>query len=365
MIEIIKVNRENHWQQYFQVAREIYRGDPLWTPLPENSQRLMFNRQANPVLKHVVCELFLAINDKGPVGRIAAITDDFLPDKKVGFFGCFETINSQEIALALLDAAAKSLKNRGKKQIQGPVTLNTSQQVGLLVEGFKFPPQMMMPYNPPYYQRLLETAGFEKLLDLYAYPWKPEYTRNRKTLTAIAKRASRIPGVRVRPINLNDPMGEGNRLAEIHNKAMTEQWGFVPLTQEEAAHYLREMRSYADPDLLTFCEVDHQPVGVCLIMPDIGHELRASRRSPFSMLHNMFGPKSLRVGVLAVIPEYRRKGVVALLIDRAIDIGLRKGYNRGEMSLIMDSNEQMNRIITSKVVGKAHKVFRIYHKTNL
>lgn len=361
VIEIVKVSRESHWQQYFQVARDIYRRDPLWTPLPEESQRLMFNRQANPLLRHVNCELFIALDNNKPVGRIAAITDDLLPDQRVGFFGCFETVNSQEVVSELLKSAKENLIAREKQEIQGPVTISTTEQVGLLIEGYKFPPQMMMPYNPSYYQGLLENAGFEKLLDLFAYPWTPEFTRDRKTLTAVAKRASRIPCIRVRPINLKDPLGEGSKLAEIHNQAMTEQWGYVPLIPEEAAHYLVGMRSYADPDLLTFCEVDNKPVGVCLIMPDVGAELRASRRSHFPLLQRFLGPKSLRVGVLAVIPEYRRRGVVALLIDRAIDTGVRKGYRSGEMSLIMDSNDQMNRIIKNKVVGNAHKVFRIYH----
>lgn len=366
MLDVIKVQRPEEWQAFFQVPRLIYRHDPLWTPLPEESQRQMFDPQLNPLLRHVHLELFVALADDQPVGRIAAITDDLLPDKHIGFFGCFEAVDDPEVAGALLKAAAGSLAGRGKRVMQGPVTLNTTQQVGLLVEGFDLPPQVMMPYNPSYYVKLIEEAGFTKVLDLYAYLWRPELTGQRARLTAVARRAARIPGIRVRPINLNDPVGEGKRLSAIHNLAMTAQWGFVPMDVAEAAYNLAGLRSFADPELLTFCEVKGEPVGVCLIMPDTGPWLRAARRSGGARWLPFFiRPKSVRVGVLAVVPEYRRRGVVALLIDKAMTTLIRKGYRQAELSLIMDRNDQMNSIITSATGGKVHKVFRIYEHTTV
>lgn len=85
MLDVIKVQRPEEWQAFFQVPRLIYRHDPLWTPLPEESQRQMFDPQLNPLLRHVHLELFVALADDQPVGRIAAITDDLLPDKHIGF----------------------------------------------------------------------------------------------------------------------------------------------------------------------------------------------------------------------------------------------------------------------------------------
>lgn len=66
-----------------------------------------------------------------------------------------------------------------------------------------------------------------------------------------------------------------------------------------------------------------------------------------------------------MVPEYRRRGVVALLIDKAMTTLIRKGYRQAELSLIMDRNDQMNSIITSATGGKVHKVFRIYEHTTV
>ncbi|WP_333871685.1 GNAT family N-acetyltransferase [Desulforamulus putei] len=363
MLEIINVSGQGHWQNFFEVPRRIYAQDPLWTPIPRDSERQMFNPQANPVLRHVHLECFLAMDDKRPVGRIAAITDDLLADERVGLFGCFESVNRSEVARELIKAACQSLADRGKTLVQGPATLNTTQQVGLLVEGFDLPPQLMMPYNPPYYATLLEENGFSRLLDLYSYLWRPEFTRERRKLTAVARRAARTPGLQLRSINFNDLWGEGKKLADINNEAMTSQWGFVPMDEEEAAHFLAGLRNFTDPDMLIFCEVENRTVGVCLMMPDLGPKLRAARRSGFLRnIPGLFRPTSLRVGVLAVIPEYRRRGVVALLINRAMETIIKKGYRQAELSLIMDTNKDMNSIITSAVGSKVNKIFRVYEK---
>ncbi len=363
MFEVVKVNGEVQFKSFLRVPRQIYRKDPFWTPLPEASQRQVFNPQANPVLRYVHCELFVAMDNQKPVGRIAAITDTRLQDQQLGLFGCFESFEDINVARALLEAAGEHLAGRGKSQMQGPVTITTNQQVGLLVQGFDSPPQSMMPYNPSYYGPFLENLGFSKQLDLYSYLWRHEQKMENTKLALIAARAAKIKGIRVRPINLNDPWGEGARLADIHNRAMTNQWGFVPLDQEEGAYYLAGIRSFADPELVTFCEVDNKVVGVCLITPDLGPQIRAARsfRGPAWLL-GMNKPKSVRVGILAVAPEYRRRGVVALLIDRALRIATRKGYRQAELSLIMDGNYQMNSIITSSIGSNIDHVYRIYQR---
>lgn len=363
MINIIKVKNSQDWKKFFQVPGLLYKKDPLWTPFPGDGEPQLFNKQSNPSLKHLKVECFLALDKNRPVGRISAVTDEYLKDRQVGLFGCFETIDQPEVAKGLIDAASDSLVERGKSLAQGPATLNTSQQVGLLVEGFNTPPQCMMPYNPPYYARYLEENGFYPLLDLYSYLWKPNISGKRSKLTAVAQRAFRIPGIRLRPIRLNDPWGEGKRLAYVHNETMTKQWGFVPMETEEAASYLDGLRGFTDPDLLVFCEVDNKPVGVLLMIPDMGPQIRCARKSRLPILMPFFQrPHAIRVGVLSVIPEFRRRGVAALIIDYGINTVTRKGYRQAELSLIMDSNNDMNSIITNTVGCCVNKRYRIFEK---
>ena len=57
--------------------------------------------------------------------------------------------------------------------IRGPINLSTHNDCLWLVDGFDTPPYLMMPYNPSYYPKFIEYAGFEKAKDAYAYDFDP------------------------------------------------------------------------------------------------------------------------------------------------------------------------------------------------
>ena len=44
-----------------------------------------------------------------------------------------------------------------------------NDECGLLVDGFEFPPALMMPHNPPYYVDLVERAGLTGVKNLLVY----------------------------------------------------------------------------------------------------------------------------------------------------------------------------------------------------
>ena len=48
----------------------------------------------------------------------------------------FRTLDDIEVAKALLDRAEAWLRSRGMKRVNGPMSLNVNQEVGVLVEGF-------------------------------------------------------------------------------------------------------------------------------------------------------------------------------------------------------------------------------------
>ena len=72
----------------------------------------------------------------------------------MGFFGFFECINSTDVAKALFDTAENWLKEKGLNVMRGPANFSTNEECGLLVEGYKYPPVIMMTYNPEYYINL-------------------------------------------------------------------------------------------------------------------------------------------------------------------------------------------------------------------
>ena len=60
-------------------------------------------------------------------------------------------------------------RNRGLDSVIGPLSPNMMGEMGFLVDGFDRDPAILMPYNKPYYDRLVQGCGYAKEMDLLAY----------------------------------------------------------------------------------------------------------------------------------------------------------------------------------------------------
>ena len=210
-------------------------------------------------------------------GTIAAIADEKhveVWNESVGFFGEFECIDDPAVAHALLDAAREWLAARGREVMRGPLNMNINEEVGLLVDGFDGPPAVMMTYNPPYYQRLLEGYGLTKAKDLHAYKVDiaaiaPDLSNVPDRVKRMAKVAVERYKVEMRQVNLRDIAGELEHIKKIYRTAWEKNWGAIPMTDAEMEHLADSLVKIADPRLLYLAFIDGQPVGVFLALPDL------------------------------------------------------------------------------------------------
>jgi len=101
---------------------------------PLIEERLDFlDPKKNPFFEHARCQLFLARRDDELVGTIAAVVNDNLnafQNEQSGSFGFLETINDQEVADALLDAAEAWVREQGMAVIRGPLNFSTNDEIG-------------------------------------------------------------------------------------------------------------------------------------------------------------------------------------------------------------------------------------------
>src|SRR5882762_445499 len=169
---------------FLNVVDYIYQRDPNYVRAldMDMKDRLSFK---NPFFEHGDGVLFTAHRNGFCVGRCTAQIDrGHLSRYKddVGFFGFFDTIEDEEVARLLVDAASRWLRERGMKKMRGPFSLSINEEIGCLIEGFDMPPMLMMPHHLPYQSGLLEKCGFEKLKDVYAWQYTvgPLNERTRK-----------------------------------------------------------------------------------------------------------------------------------------------------------------------------------------
>jgi GNAT superfamily N-acetyltransferase len=335
--------------------------------------RTLLSPRKNPFFEHAEAQYFLAERDGVVVGRIAAIANrlhnDFHADR-VGFFGFFETELDQDIASALLDAAAGWLRDRGFDTMRGPASFSTNDECGLLVDGFETPPVIMMPHNPRQYPTLLESAGFRKARDLLVYQGGsmgsvvPTPERLTRGVELIRKRM----GLTLRALRLEEFSREVERIKAMYNKSWERNWGFIPLTDHEIDHLAAQFKPVVVPELAPFIEKDGEPVGFALALPDLNVPFRRNRQGRLlpGVVRLLFDLKTrrirrMRILLLGVLPEYRGKGLDALLYHWLWETGNQRGIHWAEAGWILEDNIAMNTGLV-KIGFTVYKTYRLYDR---
>ena len=143
---------------------KIYKNDPNWVaPLLVNEKNLL-DMSRNPFYQHSEGQYFLAYKNGEVVGRIEALINDNhneFQEEKTGFFGFYESINDENVAKALFEAAENWIRERSMDRMRGPMNPSTNDTCGLLVDAFDQPPVLLMTYNPPYYQDMFEKQDWK------------------------------------------------------------------------------------------------------------------------------------------------------------------------------------------------------------
>ena len=372
--QIVPVRTQRQLRAFVRLPWRIYAHDPCWVPPLLLDEHKRFDPRRNPFFEHAEVQLFLALQDGKPVGRISAHIDRLhneFHQEKTAFFGFFESPQDEEVARALLGAAERWARERGMTKLRGPFGFNTNGYSGLLVEGFDSPPALLMPYNPPYYAQFIEDSGYHKAKDLLAFRIEIDealHQRMKELLPRLEKIAERAreKGFRVRSLNLRDFRGEVHRLREIYNEAWERNWGFVPLTEREFTEQARDLKRIVRPELAKIVERADEPVGFALAVPDFNEALKSlnGRLFPFGIFKLLRAARriqGLRLLTLGIKRRHRIRGVDALLYTALIRDGLRLPFTRCECSWILEDNDLIIRAI-ELVGGERYKTYRVYEK---
>ena len=372
-IEISRVASPAERDRFIKFPWRIYENDPVWVPPLLLERKQFLDRKKHPFYEHGDAALFLARSGGEVVGRIMACHDpkyNALHQSNVGFFGMFESIDDQQVASALLEAAADWLRQLGRDQIMGPIDYSIFDLCGVLIEGFQFHPMVLTAYNPPYYRGLIEACGFEKEIDLYGW-WFSNPTEAVIRLRRLAGALEKRREITLRQGNLRDLAGESRKLLQIYDQAWKNNWGFVQFTEREFEFMTQELKPILVADFVWLAEIKGEPVGFILCVPDINVALKKinGRLTTFGLpiglaklLYYKSRIKTVRLVALGVLPKYRRHGVAEMLVLRIIEEAMIKRGCVGEASLILENNRMMNRFLEA-IGAEKYKTYRIYRRS--
>ena len=329
----------------------IYANDPAWVPPLMIERKEFLDRKKHPFYRHGDAALFLAKRGREIVGRIMASDDpnyNRLHQTNVGCFGLFECIDDVDVASELFRAAESWLRDRGRSEMMGPIDYSTNYVCGLLIDGFEHSPTLLTAHNPPYYARLIESCGFAKIKDWYAW-WFSEFPAPAERLRKIAAARAGKQKVKIREVNLRDIKGEAARLRSIYNRAWEKNWGFVPFTEAEFDHMAHEMKPLVEPEGLLIAETETEPIAFIIAVPDINVALKKinGRLFPFGLIKLLYYKRKIRTArlvALGVIEKYRRTGIAEALVLKIMDEAVKRGFT-GEVSMTLEDNVMVNRFI--------------------
>jgi len=368
-VRISPVHNRRDLQRFLTLPWRIYQGNSLWVPPLLFDLKKLLDPRKHPFHQHAEVQYFLAWRGEEVVGRIAAIVNHQyvqFHEEATGFFGFFESIEDQSVAVTLLATAERWVAERGMQRIRGPMNFSTNEECGLLIDGFQHPPAVMMPYNFPYVARLIETAGYTKAKDLLAY-LLDDTTPPERLVRGVARLQQRHH-VTIRPINLRRFQQEVALMLEVYHSAWERNWGFVPMTTAEVDSLARQLRWVGNPHLCLIAEIAGKPVGFALALPDYNQVLRHlnGRLFPFGLLKLLWYQRKInaaRILILGLKPGFRHLGIDAMLYLRLWQEAPKNGNAISvECSWILEDNWAMRRGL-ERMGARLYKTYRIYEKT--
>jgi len=367
-IEVRTVRGRGELRRFVDYMYERNAGDPHWVPPLRIGEFERLNPAKNPFFAHADVELMLAWRDGAVVGRIAAIDDRLHREthgENLAMFGFFEA-EDREATCALLAAVEGWAKARGREKVRGPISPSLNEMCGLLIDGFDTDPMLLMPHNPPEYGAHIESAGYAKVKDLFAWL----YSLERDVPAYVERAARRVRSkhrVTTRPLNLKEFTTEVERLRALYCAAWERNWGFVPPTAAEFRRIASELKPIFEPQCSVCAEVDGKMVACLVSVPDINQALKGTsgRLFPSTIARLLLRRRyitQVRLLLLGVDTQFRGVGVYSLLLSEWHQQLRRSQYTGAEFSWVLENNHDIND--TAEAAGARHyKTYRLYEKT--
>jgi GNAT superfamily N-acetyltransferase len=359
-------------EEFFDFPSTIYADDPAWVPpLREYVRRRL--APSNPFFEEAKLELFVARREGRVVGTISALRDtrwEKLKDEKTSFFGFFDTIDDPAVASGLLNRAADVARGWGMTTLRGPRNLTRIEEVGVTVDGHDKPPPMLASHHPKYVQGLVEREGFVKHHDVLAYD-TPLIDAAGKPIPMPDKLREKaehvdLPGLEIRRCSWRQLSKDLTDAHTVYTEAFKTVPDTTPMPRAQFVNLGRFMLGFSNMRMMQIARVNGQPVAFAACLPELNEAVRKARGHLLPAGWARFagglrGIKTASFKLIGVLPEFRKSGVHALLIQHVVD-GLREaGYQRLEASLIDERNAPMRAVVEGAGM-QIYRRYRIYDK---
>lgn len=352
---------------FLDVPGRIYRGTPGWTPTYRGSDLRFHDPARGPFFTFGTAQSFLARDGPRLRGRVTAHVNHAYNahhHTRVGGFGFLDAEPDENVVRALLESAETWLRRQGVTEVWGPMDFCFYDRVGLQIAGFEHPLPMGAAHHSPQLHAIVESAGYTKKKDVVVFSLPAPHAPPLGVGRAMA--VSGAHGITVRRYQPRRLLDEARTVREVVDRAFGEHWLHFPCPDALMQFHAEEMRALLGPANVLFAEIGGEPVGVTIMLPDIGPLLTATagRLIPWGLpglWRQRRRPVELLVVLLAVVPECHSLGVVAHLLDAMVRTGIQRHCRRMCTTWVDEDNGRMINTFR-RFAGSPYVRYRIFEK---
>ncbi len=352
-VEIRIVTSKRDLRKFIDFPTKLYRDNPYFTPYIFEDEVNNLTPTKNPASRYCDFRLFLAYRGKKVVGRVAAIINHFANNKyqqKRIRFNRIDFIDDLAVSTALIGAVCDYGKEHGLTEINGPLGYSDQDKEGLLTYGFNEKNMFVTFYTAEYYVTHLQQLGF--VTDAVWHEYKvfiPKEIDPRfiKIAEYTAKRFD-VHLVRPKSKRMKDLKPYIHQILSLMNRAYDHLYGYVPIPEDLMDHLAMQYIPLINLDYLQIvCDKDEKVVGFALMIPSPSDALKKSKGHLFpfgfiGFLRALKMAKKLDMLLIAVEPELKNSGILAMLFTEAIKSAIKNNIVYAETGPELSDNLNIN-----------------------
>jgi len=348
-IQVKEVTTKRDLRRFVKFNIDLYKDCPYHVPGIIDEEIMTLSKDKNPAFETCEAIYFLAFKDDKIAGRIAGIivhNSNEIWKENHARFGFVDFIDDNDVVDALFNAVIEWAKSKGITALHGPLGFTDMDHEGMLIDGFDKLGTMATIYNYPYYPQQLERMGFTKDQDWKEYKiYIPDAVPEKHL--RIGEIVKKKYGLKVLKFKKRKEIWNyAYKIFETLNAAYSHLYGFTPLTPKQIDYYVKMYIPMLRLDLVTLIirEADDAVAGFAITLPNLSTAMRKAKGSllPFGFIYLLKAlyskPKIIDLYLIGVLPEYRGKGVNALIFNDLIPEYIKLGSEYAESNPELETN---------------------------
>ncbi len=346
-VQIKEVTNRRDLRRFVDFPNHLYQDSLFYVPALIFDDMNTYRWDKNAAFEHCEARYWLAYRDGKVVGRIGGIINRLHAEKwnqPYMRFTAFDFIDDQEVSRALMDQVEAWARQQHLSAVHGPLGFTDMDREGMLVEGFDEVGTLATYYNHAYYPRHMQAMGYAKDIDWMEFelsvPDKvdPMITRVAET----AKRRYNLHLLQAK--NKKDLLPYVTKIFALLDVGYAHLYGTVPLTPRQVQAYKEQYFGFIKPEYVPIVVNENDDVvGFGITMPTLSRALQKCRGRlfPFGFIHLL---KALRktdradLYLVAVKPEYKGRGVNAIMMDHLHRMYVKMGIRKAESNPNLETN---------------------------